>query len=257
MKALMRMHRTFLALAGSALLATGAACLLPTAAQARTTATVPCSETALIAAVNAANAAGGGTITLTTGCTYTLTASNGDDGVNGPDGLPVITTPIAFSGNANTITRSATAPAFRIAQVASNGGLTLNAVTLSGGNATTAGHNHGGGILNFGAVTLTGSALSSNAAGGLGGAIYSSGAAAAATFTGSTVSSNTANQAAGIASVGATLTMTSSVVTLNAATNQPGGIYSSGISTMTTTSVTANIPTNCTGSPQPVTGCVG
>ncbi|MCM2417272.1 hypothetical protein [Streptomyces sp. RKAG293] len=253
----MRMHRTSLALAGSVLLATGAACLLPTAAQAGAAVTVPCSETALIAAVNAANTAGGGTITLTKGCTYTLTSAHGNDGVNGPDGLPIITTPIAFSGNANTITRSATAAAFRIVQVAASGGLALNAVTLSGGNATTAGHNHGGGVLNFGAVTLTGSAINSNTAGGLGGAIYSSGAAAAATFTSSTVRSNTANQAAGIASAGATLTMTSSVVTLNTAATQPGGIHSSGTSTMTTTSVTANTPTNCIGSPQPVTGCVG
>jgi hypothetical protein len=253
----MRINRTTLSLTGSALLFAGGATFLPAAAQAQTAATVPCSETALVNAVNAANAAGGGTITLTAGCTYTLTSSHGNDGVNGPDGLPVITTPITFSGNADTIARSATAPAFRIAQVSSTGGLTLKAVTLQGGSATALGHNNGGGVLNFGAVTLTSSAINSSNAGGLGGAIYSSGAAAAATFTSSTVKNNTAGQAAGIASVGATLTMTSSTVTLNTAITQPGGIYSAGTSTLTTTSVTANIPTNCIGSPNPVTGCVG
>jgi predicted outer membrane repeat protein len=178
--------------------------------------------------------------------------------VNGPAGLPIITTPITFSGNANIIARAATAPAFRIAQVGATGGITLKAVTLSGGDATATGHNNGGGILNFGAVTLTGSALSSNTATGLGGGIYSTGTAAAATFTSSTVGSNTANQGAGIASVNGTLTLTSSVVNANAATVNPGGIYYvAGSATLNTSTVTANTPTNCTGSPSPVPGCIG
>ncbi|MFJ2647656.1 hypothetical protein ACIO1C_13100 [Streptomyces sp. NPDC087420] len=253
----MRPTRKLLTLTGSALLLTGSVFLLPTTALAGVTAAVPCTEAALVSAVNAANAAGGGTITLTARCTYTLTSAHGDDGVNGPAGLPVITTPISFSGNANVVARSASAAPFRIAQVSSAGGLTLNAVTLTGGKATTVGHNNGGGVLNFGAVTLTGSALSGNNAVGLGGGIHSSGTAAAATFTSSTVRSNTAGQGAGIASAGATLTLTSSTVTLNAATTQPGGIYSSGTSTLNTTTVTANTPTNCVGSPNPVGGCVG
>jgi hypothetical protein len=105
----MRYIRTIPALAGVTVLA---AVGLPVAAFA-TTASVACSESALITAVTAANAAGGGTVTLTPGCTYTLTASHGDDGVNGPAGLPIVTTPITFEGNANTITRSGTASAFR------------------------------------------------------------------------------------------------------------------------------------------------
>jgi predicted outer membrane repeat protein len=208
--------------------------------------------------VTAANAAGGGTVTLTPGCTYTLAGSHGNDGVNGPAGLPLITTPITLDGNANTITRSGTASAFRIAQVSSTGGLTLKAVTFSGGHAATTGHNNGGGILNFGAVTLTGSELSGNTANGLGGAIYSTGTAAAATFTSSTVKTNTANQAGGIASVNGTLTLTSSVVNANVALVNPGGIYYvAGSATLNTSTVTANISTNCTGSPSPVPGCIG
>lgn len=253
----MRHNRTILTIVGAATLATGTALLLPIAAPAQT-ASVACDETSLVTAVTATNAAGGGTVTLTPGCTYTLTASHGDDGVNGPAGLPLITTPITLEGNANTITRAVTASAFRIAQVGSTGGITLKAVTFSGGHAATTGHNNGGGILNFGAVTLTGSHLSGNTADGLGGAVYSTGTAAATTFTSSTVTSNTAHQAGGIASVNATLTITSSTVNVNAATVNPGGIYYvAGSATLNTSTVTANTPTNCTGSPSPVPGCIG
>ena len=254
----MRNKRALYALGGSAALALGTTSLFlaPASAQVRPS-SVACNQTALVAAVNAANAAGGGTVTLTPGCTYTLTGSNGNDLLNGPDGLPIITTPITFSGNANVITRASTAPAFRIVQVASTGGITLDAVTLSGGDATSALNNDGGAILNFGAVTLTGSHLSGNTAGGLGGAVYSTGAAAAATFTSSTIGSNTADQGAGIASVAGALTITSSSVTGNAATADPGGIYfDTGTATLNTSTVTANTPTNCAGSPSPVPGCV-
>ncbi len=253
----MRHNRTMLTLAGATILAAGTGVLLPMAAQAQATA-VACSETALVTAITAANATGGGTVTLTPGCTYTLTASHGDDGVHGPAGLPIITTPITLEGNANTITRAPTASAFRIAQVDPTGGITLKAVTFSGGHAATTGHNNGGGILNYGAVTLTGSELSGNTADGLGGGIYSTGTPAATTFTSSTVKANTANQAAGIASVNGTLTLTSSVVNTNTATVNPGGIYYvAGSATLNTSTVTANIATNCTGSPSPVPGCIG
>jgi hypothetical protein len=250
----MRFDRSTVPIAIAVLMATGTALALPMTAQAQTTRATACTETALVAAVNATNAAGGGTITLTPGCTYTLTTSHGNDILDGPDGLPIITTPITFEGNANTITRASTAAQFRIAQVAPTGGLTLKAVTVSGGN--TAGN--GGGILDFGAVTLTSSQLSGNAASGLGGAIYSSGTPAAVTFTSSTVKSNTAHRAAGIASVNGTLTITSSTVTSNAATVNPGGIYFvAGTATLNTSSVTANTPTNCVSSPSPVPGCIG
>jgi len=255
----MRHNRALLTLGGSAVLALGTTSvfLAPASAQVRPAA-VACNQTALVAAVNAANAAGGGTVTLTAGCTYTLTAGNGNDGVNGPDGLPIITTPITFSGNADVITRASTAPAFRIVQVASSGGITLDAVTVSGGNATSVLNDNGGGILNFGAVTLTGSQLSGNTAGGRGGAVYSTGAAAAATFTSSTIENNAAYQGAGLASIMGTFTFSSSAVTGNAATVDPGGIYfNTGTATLNTSTVTANTPTNCAGSPSPVPGCVG
>jgi hypothetical protein len=72
----MRHNRTILTVAGAAILTAGTALLLPMAAHGRT-ASVACDETALVTAVTAANAAGGGTVTLTPGCTYTLTTSHG------------------------------------------------------------------------------------------------------------------------------------------------------------------------------------
>jgi hypothetical protein len=253
----MRHNRKISILVSTVVLTAGAAILLPVMAQAKPFA-VACNETALVTAVTSANAAGGGTVTLTPGCVYTLTASHGSDGVNGPAGLPIITTPITFEGNANTITRATSAASFRIVQVAATGGITLKAVTVSGGHAATAGHTNGGGILSFGAVTLTGSTLSGNTADGLGGALYSSGTPAAATLTSSTVKTNTANQAGAIASVNGSLTLTNSSVTLNTATVNPGGIYYvAGSATLNTTTVTANTPTNCVSSPSPVPGCIG
>jgi len=252
----MRHSRALLVLSATAL---GTAVMLPVAAQAAVVrpATVACTESALVAAVNAANSAGGGTVTLTPGCTYTLTASHGSDGVNGPDGLPIITTPVSFSGNANVITRAPGAAPFRVVQVAPTGALTLNAVTLSGGDATAA-DNNGGGVLNFGGFTATGSALSGNTAAGTGGALYNSGISSAATFTSSTVKSNHAARGAGLADNLGTLTTTSTVINANAASTSPGGVYFlAGTITTTSTTITANTPTNCVGSPSPVPGCVG
>ncbi|MFD8495552.1 hypothetical protein [Amycolatopsis sp. NPDC059657] len=253
----MRHNRVILTLAGASALAVGTAVLLPMAAQA-TTEAVACNETALVTAVTGANAAGGGTVTLTPGCTYTLATSHGNDGVNGPAGLPIITTPITFEGNANVITRFPAAAAFRIVQVGTTGGVTFKAVKVTNGHAAATGHNDGGGILSFGAVTLTGGELSGNVADGLGGALYSTGVPAAATFTSSTVKSNIANRGGGIASVNGTLTITSSTVTINTAAVNPGGIYyQAGSASLNTSTVTANVATNCSGSPSPVPGCIG
>src|SRR5262245_721536 len=82
---------------GAALLLAGF--LAATPAQAATTGSVPCSPPgALAAAIAAANTAGGGTINLTPGCTYQLTAAD-----NGENGLPVIITRISVNGNGATI----------------------------------------------------------------------------------------------------------------------------------------------------------
>lgn len=256
---------------------------IPVTAQAA----VACNETALIAAINAANAAGGANVVLTPGCSYDLTASH-QTGSNGPDGLPIITTVITLTGDANIIRRTALLP-FRIAEVSNTGKLTLKSVTFSNGSAPMSG---GGAILNYGAVTLTGSALLNNSAlvgpgGGLSNADTPNGTAPAATFTSSTVSGNSAAdgngggiynglrgtltvtstpvnnntsllaRGGGIASVDSTATsLTASPVSANNATLGSGGIYRlGGTMTITTSPISANTPNNCVGSSPAVPSC--
>jgi hypothetical protein len=278
---------TLQALTGATAMAAAITVALPVAAQAA----VACNETALVKAINAANTAGGGNVVLTPGCTYTLTKGHGAAS-NGPDGLPVITKVITLTGNANAITRSKAAgtPRFRIAEVAKTGKLTLKLVTLSNGSAVGS----GGAVLNFGAFTLTGGALTGNKASGTGGALSNAdvpapGTGTAATITSSKVSGNSATgmggalynglrgsltttsstiksnsssaQGAGIAAINSTATTVSSTpVTANSTTFAlgAGGIYRlNGVMTINTSPITANSPTNCVGSSPPVPGCIG
>ncbi len=70
---------------------------------------VPCTgQTALRTAIDAANAAGGGTINLSPGCDYPLTAPD-----NGENGLPVIMTGIGVNGNGATIDGTRRCPGLR------------------------------------------------------------------------------------------------------------------------------------------------
>jgi hypothetical protein len=282
----MRSTRLLPVFAGAAVLAGGMAVLAPAAAQA----SVACSQTALVAAINLANTSGGGNVTLTPGCTYTLTRSHGG-GTHGPDGLPIITTVITLTGNANVITRSGGlfTPDFRIAEVSATGNLTLKSVTLSNGSSS----GDGGGILNFGAVTLTSSSLKGNTTllGNGGGIASGPGAGAAVTFTSSTLAGNTAltgsggglysqggtatltstpvngntsltGNGGGIATIDAVLTITSSPVSSNAASlvgGKGGGIYRQGTPavTVTTSPISGNSPNNCAGSVPAVPNCTG
>ena len=240
---------------------------------------VACSEIALVNAINTANASGGGTLNLAAGCTYSITVPHGGSA----NGLPVITTAITLEGTGTTIQRSPGALLlFRIVEVALSGDLTVKAVTLKGGKSPV--FANGGGILNHGALTLTGCTLISNIAGASGGAIYNNGTM---TFTSSSVTGNSTGlvgnggaiynnggtvtvtstplennsaglKGGGIFAVNGTMTLTSSPVTANKSSLTPGGIYrSGGTLTITTSPVTANTPTNCAGSPTPVPGCVG
>ena len=272
------------ALVGATVAAGGIAALAP-AAQAATP--VACSEAALVAAINLANATpAADTLTLASGCTYLMTASHGN-AAHGQEALPVITTPIELIGPA-IITRASLLP-FRIAEVSSTGNLTLTtSVAFTNGSAVGS----GGGILNFGAVTLTVSSLSGNVATGNGGGLANantpSGTAPAATFTGSPVTNNTAvqrgggiyngtrgtltttglpeliggNTAArggGIAAVNSTATtLTGTTVTNNTGLVTAGGVYRVG-GTMTTTAspISGNLPNNCVGSAPAVPNCTG
>src|SRR5262245_8521562 len=138
-------------------------------AVAGTSASVPCSgpgggAAGLVAAVNAANAAGGGAISLAPRCTYTLTAA--DNHSFGGNGLPVITAPITIAGAHATIARSSApgTPHFRILEVDGPGGrLAASALTITGGDVPGPG---GGAFNNAGTLRLNASVVSGNASEG-------------------------------------------------------------------------------------------
>lgn len=220
-------------------------------AQAPANATVPtCNAADLVEAVHGVNMAGGGTITLRSGCVYTLTAPD-----NEGNGLPVITTPIVINGNGDIIKRDRAAPGFRIFEIGPPGGaLTLNSVTVS--NAHAVGNGRGGGIwLNGGgSLKLTKSTVIGNTANSVGGGIANDGGTV--TIKDSSVKNNTANngfvQGGGIFSSG-TLTMTDSTVAGNQAAGlvgQGGGIYNAGGKlALDNTPVTFNAATTTSSNP--------
>src|SRR5580765_611987 len=136
---------------------------LASAGAAAVSVSVPClsgDPTALVAAINAANGGGGGTVNLAAGCHYLLTAAD-----NGENGLPVVTSRISVNGNGATIDGTGVV---RVLEVdGPSGSLTLNAVTITGGSADI-----GGGIANLnGAVMLNRSQVTGNTATQAGGGI--------------------------------------------------------------------------------------
>ncbi|MEV6565997.1 hypothetical protein [Streptomyces kronopolitis] len=193
---------------------------------------VACSESALVDAINTANAAGGGSLTLAPLCTYTLTSAHSTGGSGLPAGLPNITTPVSMTGLVTQITRAPGAPAFRIFEVdgpsqvpGADGRLGLTTVTVNGGDA---GLGVGGGIANLGgAVTLNTSTVSGSKA-SYGGGIYTDGA----------------------------LTLIAGTVTGNAASVAGGGIFTNaGSVTLTGSAVAGNTPTNCGALPPVSPSC--
>jgi hypothetical protein len=185
----MQRTRTIVQVLIGVTVAAGSVIALAPAAQAITI-PVACSENALVAAVNLANSTPtADTLVLAAGCTYGMTTSHG----GAANALPVITTPIEMIGPATVANASLLGLGmFRIAEVGPTGSLTLTTgVAFTRGNVL----GDGGGILNHGAVTLTGSTLSGNTASGNGGGLANAdtptGTAPAATFTNSPVSGNT------------------------------------------------------------------
>ena len=193
-----------------------------------------CTTAALISAITTANSTNG-TVTLTSGCTYTLTAINNTTDSGGV-GLPVIKGKVKIQGSGATIARSTAAgtPVFRIFDVATTGSLTLNAVTISNGLANN-GTSGGGGIYNHGTLTVTGSTFTGNAApsttGTSGGAINNSGTLNLST---SSFSGNTAQEGGGVFNQ-KTATIATSTFTSNTATVFGGGALLNAAGTMTVT----------------------
>src|SRR4029453_13039794 len=108
--------------------------------------------------------------------------------------------------DSTVLERAAGAPPFRLLHVAATGGLTLEGLTLRGGDATTT--NAGGSIWNQGTLTLTRSTLSGNVANN-GGGIFSAGPL---TITNSTLSGNVANSGGGISVSAGPLTIDNSTL---------------------------------------------
>jgi hypothetical protein len=192
----------------------------------------------LVAAMNAANGSGGGTINLASGCIYALTTF--DNGTSfGLNGLPVVNSPITLNGAGARINRigSHITPLFRIFEVDRAGNLTLNGLPrrvrgphdrleITGGNSQD-----GGAILNVnGTLSLDATQVSDNTA----------------TDPLSSVAGG------GISNLGGTTTLNNSQVIHNTATQftvgaSGGGIYNGGTLTVNNSEVnnnTASAPHN-------------
>ena len=231
---------------GSVLLVLAATVVTPGTASGQTNTAVPCSGSGggsdgLIAAINAANSGGGGTITLASSCTYSLTASNNGtngspmSGASGENGLPVITSTIQIVGSSTTIMANNTT--FRILMVAGGGNLTLQGLTLSGGNSP-----FGGAIANLeSTLTLDNTVVTGNTAAMGGGGIASgilnpnhTGPLGSLTLNNSEVTGNTvkgggaemAGGGGGILNHQGSLTLNGSQVSSNTSGGGGGGIAS-------------------------------
>lgn len=211
-------------------IATAAAMVTATAvtqpAYARQTVVVPCSASALVTAVNAANAFGSGTLVLASNCNYVLTAPSATG--RGPDGL-LITGRLNILGGVSTrISRSASAAPFRVIEVAAGAALLLRNTFVSGGltDNTVPTNDTGGGVLNSrGAVTLDHVTLESNTADNGAGLSNDSGSF----HLENTLVQNNTTRASGGGGGGAyndgSLSSTDSIIRLNHANTDGGGVY--------------------------------
>jgi hypothetical protein len=184
--------------------------------------------TCLITSIHMANANGDSdTIQLASG-TYSLIGV--DNVINGPNGLPSITTPITIVGagaESTAIQRAADAPPFRILHVVAAGALTLDSLTIrngllpegEGGAIEGGGIRNSGGTLNIANVTVAdnvnGTAAERILTGlGTGGGVASLGGSV--TITHSSIRDNRGSRGGGgIAILGGTLTLAHSTIMNN------------------------------------------
>ncbi len=129
------------------------------------------------------------------------------------------------------------------------GTVTLLSCTVTGNRADL----NGGGIFNFGTLALSGCTVSNNTTGSSGGGIDNNGASVGTvTLTGCQISGNTAQVGGGLDNFnGGTVTIDSTSITGNTATQAGGGggvRNNSGTATLQNGStVTGNTPDNCVG----------
>lgn len=181
---------------------------------------VPCDVPALVDAINAANTAGSGTIKLTQGCVYLITAP-----ATVSDGLPAITGAITINGAGAAIARDESASAFRLITVNPGAKLTLKRAKLENGNTPSL----GGGIQNLGTLVADQVVFDGNRAGNGGG--LTNQADATATISKSTFSNNTTTAVGGggliafgkVAVKGSTFVGNSAPINGGGMNIQPGG----------------------------------
>lgn len=200
------------------------------AAQAGTGRTLPCNTQALIGAINAANAGGGATINLARRCTYQLTSASSPSQQLGDTGLPVITSRITLNGFRTTIAGNNSS--FRVLMVTGSGNLTLQGLTITGGNTP----GPGGGIFNLeGTLILNNTRVTGNASangmmsggGGIASGTLGTGPVGTTVLNGSRVDDNTTSgSAGGILNHAGTLILNVSRVDDNTAAEGGGGIAS-------------------------------
>ncbi|HEX6450808.1 MAG TPA: hypothetical protein VF060_15260 [Trebonia sp.] len=214
---------------GAAILLSGLLAAAP-AAQASTGRTLPCDTPALIAAINAANSGGGATINLAPKCTYKLTTAASPNTMLGDTGLPVITSRITLNGYRTTIAGNDST--FRILMVTGSGKLTLQGLTITGGNTP----GPGGGIFNLeGMLVLNHTRITGNssaggmmsAGGGIASGTLGTGPTGTAVLNFSRVDHNTTSgSAGGILNHAGSLFLNGSKVDDNTAAQGGGGIAS-------------------------------
>ena len=235
----------------AAVAALGLALGLPLSVQAETFRCDAGDVQCLIDAINTANANGdANTIRLAAG-TYTLTVPD-----NPENGLPVITSPLTLTGRGadnTSIERDASAPRFRILQVATTGTLTLKRLTLRGGRTLP----NGGGIFNRGTLTLIASRVTENNADSDGGGIWTGLDGSRLTLINSTVSGNNAGfGGGGIMVAGGTATLIDSTLSQNRADSGAGlrnggtsgaGFGESGTVWIQTSTVSHNVGSTVAG----------
>lgn len=232
---------SFIRLSGSmaAVALAGAALIVPAAAQAQAMAgppviNVPCSTSALVTAINAANGFASATVRLRTRCIYYITTP-----ATAADGLPIITGHVTLAGGYGTeIKRVSTAAAFRILEIAAAGSLRLTGVSVLG--ASTAGL--GGGVLNAGTATLIGDTFSGNKAGNGGGLSNSAGATALVIGSHFAANATTGVGGGGIINFG-TLSVIRSTFNGNTAPINGGGLNTqpAGVSRLIQSTFTGNV----------------
>jgi hypothetical protein len=223
----------------SALLLAGTAALaMPAAAQASAALAgppvVPCSSSALVAAIQQANSARFATLVLSRGCNYVLTTA-----ASGKDGLPPITGNLVVLGSGGTTISRSSSAAFRIFDVAPHARLALANLTVVNGNS---GNEVGGGILDLGTLVLRNVRLTGNTAPSGGGLAVQNGAHATISFS-ELDGNNAAAIAGGAIDNSADLVIDHSRVTGNTAHDFGGGVFTSdpGTSRITRTVVARNV----------------